>query len=155
MLVSDPQQGGWGGLRRHGNQACECFNQSHSERRESEAGSAAAGPKLNFDRLAENKGPAGVSGGFCCLRTTPELISSSFDQFYGRLHDFNSSGKAQGLKLEIGAAMNIKQKSLSQGRDGQINCCIRLIVKWEELGGGKKKYKRTFSVISHLNWGQP
>lgn len=34
-------------------------------------------------------------------------------------YDFNSSGNAQGLKLETGAAMNIKEE-LSQGQDDEI-----------------------------------
>lgn len=51
VLLSDPPAGDF---HQHGNQACEClserFNQSRSERRETAAGSVAAGHELNFDR---------------------------------------------------------------------------------------------------------
>lgn len=77
-----------GSFHQHGNKTWRCmnerFNQSHSER-EAAAGSATAGPELNFWQVESSKGPAGSLEDVQPWTGKNELISYGFNQFYGCL----------------------------------------------------------------------
>lgn len=99
VFVSDPPTAG--GFRWHGNQACECmsecFNHSRLEREKSGSWVSGCCCRIEFWQVAPSKGPAGSLEDALPQAWTPELISSRFNQFYGRLHWFHFFWKCTGV----------------------------------------------------------
>lgn len=103
---------------------------------EAAAGSVVAGHIFNFDRQHWLR----VLQGQWRICWTPELISSSFNQFYGCLLWFHSFWKFTGVKAWEWNCFEYKTEwELIQGQDSEIKCiCFKsigvyLIIKWREF----------------------